>query len=336
MSILFAATHPQRTRALILQGAFACIMRSPDNPGGIPEDAYKVFLDRLVARWGEDEALLAWVPSLRDDPRGRDGFERFVRHGQSPGGARALMNMYRGIDVRDALGSIRVPTLVMHRRGDLIVRAGAGAAGRGARSRARDTWSWEDRTTCRGPRTPRRCSARSRSSSRAHARAPEPDRVLATVLFTDIVDSTRLRRRRSATGAGATCSTATTAWCAASVERHRGRVVKTTGDGVAGGVRRAARGDPRGDRESRDGRHAARARGARRPAHRRVRAARRRRRRHGGPHRGARGGQRRRRRDPRLAHGHRPRRGLRALFEDRGEHELKGVPGTWQLFAVAA
>src|SRR3954447_1288372 len=191
MSILFAASHPQRTRALILQGAFACIVRSPDNPGGIPDDAYTVFLDRLVTRWGEDEHLLPWVPSLKDDPRRRAGFERFVRQGQSPGGARALMRMYRDIDVRDALGSIRVPALVMHRSGDLIVRAEQGrqvAAGiEGARYvefGGQDHVPWTE-----GPEEVLGEVEEFVTGARA---TQEPDRVLATVLFTDIVDSTRL------------------------------------------------------------------------------------------------------------------------------------------------
>ena len=139
--------------------------------------------------------------------------------------------------------------------------------------------------------------------------------------------------RSSATSAGGRCSTATTGSCASRSSSHRGRLVKSLGDGglalfdAPEPRDRAARRDPR--RRSRS-----RARDPRRAPHRRVRAAQRRRRRDRGPHRRSRQRARRRRRDPRQRHGSRPRRRLGLRLADRGERELKGVPGAWRTYAV--
>ena len=164
-----------------------------------------------------------------------------------------------------------------------------------------------------------------------HAR--EPDRVLATVLFTDIVGSTE-RAAELGDRPGASCSSATTRSCARELDAHRAARSSrpATASWRRSTGRRAGSAGP-GDRR---GRPAARARGPRRPAHRRVRGARRRRRRDRRPHR--REGRRRKAGPGEVLVSQTVKDlvvGSGIEFDDRGEHELKGVPGEWRLFAVS-
>ena len=164
--------------------------------------------------------------------------------------------------------------------------------------------------------------------------AREPDRVLATVLFTDICASTE---RAAAMGDARWRNVLTEhdRLVRHEVERRRGRFIKSTGDGALATFDGPARAIE-GAAAIRGGDPRPRARDPGRAAHRRVRADRRRRRRDRGPHRGARRGDAR----PRARSACRGRwptswRGPASRFEDRGEHELKGVPGAWRLLAVA-
>ncbi len=242
MCVLFAATYPERTSALVAYGTYARGLADSDYPWGLGEtEAAEEFLAALPEVWDDAGGLLnLWAPSAADDKSARDAFGRFLRQGGSPSAAVALTRMNLQADVRDVLPVIRVPTLVLHRTEDMIVAVEAGrhlAAGiPGAWYRELPgedhLWYYGDSDAIleeieeflTGTRT-----------------AVEADRVLATVMFTDIVDSTsraaELGDRR---------------WrellerhdlvMRRELERHRGREVKTMGDGFLAAFDGPARG----------------------------------------------------------------------------------------------
>src|SRR3981081_592512 len=118
MAILFAATYPDRTTALITFGAFACRVWHPEYPWApTPEQRQRLY-DLIERDWGGDVDMSELAPSMAHD----DGFRRrlstLLRLSASPGAALALARMNTEIDVRSILPAIRVPTLIMHRTGD--------------------------------------------------------------------------------------------------------------------------------------------------------------------------------------------------------------------------
>jgi pimeloyl-ACP methyl ester carboxylesterase len=126
MAILFAATYPERTSALILADAFARMMRVADYPCGMPSDVARACYETVCARWGSG-TLNNPAPSMKNNPSFREWRGRFERLSLSPG---ALAAMYPVIvlqsDVRSVLQTIRVPTLVLHRAGNRYIRVGHG------------------------------------------------------------------------------------------------------------------------------------------------------------------------------------------------------------------
>jgi serine/threonine protein kinase/pimeloyl-ACP methyl ester carboxylesterase len=117
-SALFAAAHPARTRALVLHGGAA---RSSAGDGHLAE-----LCDRIRASWGEPLFLDAMAPSQADDPVFRRWWARSLRMSAAPGAAIAHLRAGAAIDARPVLAAIRVPTLVLHREGDLVARADEG------------------------------------------------------------------------------------------------------------------------------------------------------------------------------------------------------------------
>ena len=190
MAMLFAATYPDRTIGLLLFGTQAdwAIRGSSDAE-------FESYLDEMESQWGTVERarreLREWAaPSLGDDDRAAEWLASYMRRSASPGAAVALARMNRGLDVSAALSAIHVPTLVLARAGDLDfqvddVRAMA-AAIPGARFLefpGDDHFFWVgDADTLLAPII--------RFVEDAGAEEAELDRVLATVLFTDIVGST--------------------------------------------------------------------------------------------------------------------------------------------------
>ncbi len=188
---MFAATHPERTTALIEFATYARMAVAPDYPQGSEVDALRGFLAIMEKEWGSPALLKLWAPSLAEDEEAGRWWARLLRNGSGPGGIEELCRqMYEQIDVRPLLPPIKVPSLIMWRAGDRVIPAaqsrvvaegipGAKAVelpGRGSHRRSLETR--------------RRCSERSRSSSPASAAGRPPERALATVLFTDIVGST--------------------------------------------------------------------------------------------------------------------------------------------------
>jgi pimeloyl-ACP methyl ester carboxylesterase/DNA-binding CsgD family transcriptional regulator len=121
MSILFAATYPERTRALVLYGGYAHFHTHVLAP-----DALAVFIANAEQTWGSGASLGAFAPGRVDDARFKAWWARFERLSVSPSAAVALARMNAQIDVRHALASIRVPTLVIHRTNDARVKFAGG------------------------------------------------------------------------------------------------------------------------------------------------------------------------------------------------------------------
>ena len=123
---LFAATYPARTAAVVLLASFARQLVAPDYPWGDTLEGRLRLIEHVEREWGSDVRLSARAPSLIQDERFRDWWATYLRMSASPGAAGALIRMNIAIDVRPVLPTIRVPTLVVHRTGDRSFPVGAG------------------------------------------------------------------------------------------------------------------------------------------------------------------------------------------------------------------
>lgn len=126
MCALFAATYPERTRALVIDGGFARALAAPDYPWGKSPEERNRYIQFVQDNWGTDMLIEARAPSLANDPRFREWWSTYLRMSASPGAALALSRMNWQIDVRHGLRLIQAPTLVLHREGDQIVNVGSG------------------------------------------------------------------------------------------------------------------------------------------------------------------------------------------------------------------
>ena len=224
LATLFAASHPERTNSLIVYGAFARFVH------WIPDDAgFNALISYIDEHWGSGASLPAFAPTMAEDVALQHWFGKFERLGASPSAAIALMRMNREIDISGILHSIKVPTLVLHLTGDTLINVEGGrelAAGiPNARLVERpgtdhipflEAGDWivaEIEEFITGSRS-----------------TPIVDRVLATVVFTDIVDSTA---RADAKGdvAWRDLLQAHDKTVRQELSRFRGKEVKTLGDG---------------------------------------------------------------------------------------------------------
>ncbi len=229
MSILFAASLPERVSHLVLYGTYARLTWAEDYPAGLPRTPTEQWLERTASRWGESAGVRAFAPSLAEDEEFTLWWKRLLRSGTSPRAALALMKMYLDIDVRPALPAITAPTMIIQRTGDRASDIGLARALADLMPAARyvelpghdHLWFVGEQDLLLGEIEEFITGTR---------REREPERVLATVLFTDIVDSTR---HAAATGDRDWRRT---------LERHdelvrrelsrfRGREIKQTGDG---------------------------------------------------------------------------------------------------------
>jgi pimeloyl-ACP methyl ester carboxylesterase len=337
MSLLFTATYPERTAALVLRSGFPRTIWAPDYPWGRTEEEYRRETDRELALFGPREQAEEVVRSLgRFDDDALPAIVDYFRLSASPGAVEALALMNKDIDVRHVLPAIRVPTLILHGSEDTVVPLdvasymaeripgarlvevpGAGHLHFGRDAAAiqaeverflREIWEaggWEE---------------------------AEPDRVLATVLFTDIVGSSA-RAVKLGDRAWRELLERHHELVRRQLVRFRGREVDTAGDGFFAsfdGPARAIRcacsivesmpelglqvraGLHTGECELMDGKVAGVA-----------------------VHTGA-----------RVASHAQPGEvlvsstvkdlvaGSGLAFEDRGAHDLKGIPGEWRLYAV--
>jgi pimeloyl-ACP methyl ester carboxylesterase/class 3 adenylate cyclase len=118
MCALYAATYPERTRALVMYGAYARRIRTTDYPWGPNMEERQAFLDTLMREWGGPTVLDMLAASMKDDARFRGWWAGYLRRSASPGAALSLTEMNTAIDIRRVLPTIRVPTLVIHRTDD--------------------------------------------------------------------------------------------------------------------------------------------------------------------------------------------------------------------------
>jgi pimeloyl-ACP methyl ester carboxylesterase len=195
LSLLFAATYPERTTALILFGTMARFAWAPDFPWGATEEKLRHEVEGIDRSWGTEEyasnALRSWAaPGSADDPPLVSWLASYTRRAASPGAAIALERMNYGMDVRHVLGAIHVPTLVLARKGDLDFPIDATRQMAGQIQGAKlvefpgdDHFFWIGDQDALLDEMERFLAA-------VRDEETELDRVLATVLFTDIVGST--------------------------------------------------------------------------------------------------------------------------------------------------
>jgi pimeloyl-ACP methyl ester carboxylesterase len=190
LSMLFAAAHPERTQALILQGAEVRERKDEEWPWGeaTPEE-FEALMSNIPERLGKGRIFPLLLPSIGDAEWGREAFGRLQRNAVTPTGFEAFARMAFDIDVRHVAPNIRVPTLIFHSVGDQVCHV------ENARFLARtipgakyverpgaDHLPWAEDLDA--------FIAELRELLTGERGSAKPDRVLATILFTDIVDST--------------------------------------------------------------------------------------------------------------------------------------------------
>jgi pimeloyl-ACP methyl ester carboxylesterase len=229
MCVLFAATYPERTTALLLVGSYAKRLRSQDYPWAPTVEQRAREIEETEATWGSPEAFRALAPSKAEDQAFQRWIGRYLRQSASPKAAAALMRMNTQIDVRDVLPTIGVPTLLIYRTDDADVQVDEGRyiAERIPGSRfvelpGVDHLMWTGDTDA--------LLDEIEGFLTGVRRGPDPDRVLATVLFTDVVGSTETANR-----------VGDRAWRSLldrhhqvirrELDRWRGREIDTAGDG---------------------------------------------------------------------------------------------------------
>ncbi|MFL5909488.1 MAG: adenylate/guanylate cyclase domain-containing protein [Gaiellaceae bacterium] len=230
MSILFAATYPHRVQALVCSGGMARSTAADDYPWAAPVEALiESGIEMVAPYWGEGTMVEVVAPSRADDPATRSFFARMERATASPGTLASMVQMFLDIDVREIVPSVHVPALVLHRRHDRLVnvRNGRWLAEHLPDARLVELPGDDHSMLYESPEL---AFAEMREFLTGTRSAPEPERVLATVLFTDIVDSTRTaaelgdqRWRGMLEGHQRAVRD--------ELRRHDGREVKSTGDG---------------------------------------------------------------------------------------------------------
>jgi pimeloyl-ACP methyl ester carboxylesterase len=229
MSALFAASHPERVSSLILYGTFPRILRAPDYPQGVSGEELDALYELLKRNWGGPVAIDLWAPSLVGDLEFEGWWSRLLRQGTSPAGAIALIDLYRELDARDVLPTIDVPALVLHRRDDRVVsvRQGQYLAEKIPGARFVEL-SGADHFAMVGDQDVLLDEVEEFLLGTRRAR--EPERALATILFTDIVGSTE-RAAELGDRRWRDLLERHDALVRRQLDLHRGREVKTMGDG---------------------------------------------------------------------------------------------------------
>jgi class 3 adenylate cyclase len=229
MAILFAATYPDRTSALIVADSSARHLRDIDYPWGLPADRMPRFLQQIEERWGIGDNLDIIAPSVADDERFQRWYSRYERLALSPGEVANVTAVQFERDLRGVLPTIQVPTLVLHRAGNLHIRVGHGRYLAEHIPGAQYVELPGTDHMFHVGETGRRLGEIQEFLTGMRA-APEFDRVLATVLFVDIVGSTECA---AALGDHAWRELLDTYYAIVrqELEHHRGREIEAVGDG---------------------------------------------------------------------------------------------------------
>ena len=229
MAMLMAASHPRRVKALVLYGSFARVLEAPDYTFGISEQQLAKLAEVSAKGWGEGIGLGAWAPSRRQDPELRQWWARLQRAAASPGMVRNIFGLYPELDIRQVLPVIQAPTLVLHRRDDRMINV---EMGRYISDHVPGAKFVELEGTDHLFFTGDADAIVDEIQEFLTGARPLPpvDRVLATVLFTDIVDSTQ-RAVELGDQRWKELLTKHDAQVRRQLERFQGREVNTTGDG---------------------------------------------------------------------------------------------------------
>lgn len=229
MASLFAATHPDRVRALVLYATMPRFSPAPEYEWPPTREEREAAVPNMVETWGNGDRLEALAPSSAGDPALRDWFARLERLAVPPGSVPLFQEMTGSTDVRDVLPIIQAPTLVLHRTHDswVDVRHSRYVAEHVPGARLVEL-PGDDTLISLGAESD--VLDEVEEFLTGARRAPEADRVLATVLFTDLVGSTE---RAAALGDAAWRDLLGRhdAIVRREVERFRGRAVKSLGDG---------------------------------------------------------------------------------------------------------
>ena len=126
MSCLFAATYPERTVGIIINGSYASRLKRPDFPWAVDPEKFDQYMERARETWGRVADMSGYAPSQVDNPEVVSWWNNFTQMSASPGDAVELMRMNTLIDIRDVLPTIRVPTLIIHATRDRVAPIGAG------------------------------------------------------------------------------------------------------------------------------------------------------------------------------------------------------------------
>jgi class 3 adenylate cyclase len=231
LSLAFAASSPERVRALVLWATYAAIARSDDYPAGRPMEDMAREIDFVADAWGQGKSLRIFISGMPTDEATTRLIARYERGSASPALVHEILMQNSAIDVRSALPAITAPTLVLHRTGDQIVAIENGRYMAERIEGARFVEMPGEFHVDGSPGGERdaldviESFLTGTTGTRQHI-----DRILATVLFTDIVDSTGQaaqlgdRRWREVLDAH-------DAVVRQELSRTSGREVKTTGDG---------------------------------------------------------------------------------------------------------
>jgi len=334
MASLFAATHPERTRALVLYEATPRMTKAPDYDWPLAREEREANIERLRESWGTGTWVLGLSEAMGQDEALRAWASKLERLAASPGTATMLFRMHSDVDVRPVLPSIQTPTMVLDRPNDTWIDSRHARYLADHIPGARLVELPGDQTLPFGPGQDELVDEIEEFLTGAR-HAPDPERILATVMFSDIVDSTRKAAEmgdRKWRGVLESIEASVTQELA----RFRGRIIKTMGDGLLATFDGPARGV----------RCAAAVRDAARSAYGLdIRSGL-----HTGEielvgrdvgglavHIGARVGALAEPNEVLVSNTVKDLVvGSGIEFEDRGEHELKGVPGSWRLWAAAA
>jgi pimeloyl-ACP methyl ester carboxylesterase/class 3 adenylate cyclase len=231
MSLLYAATYPERTAALVLYGSYAKRSWAPDYPLGWKAEQWERVLGNIEHNWGTPQgtSIAMWAPSLMKKPDAAERLASYFRSAASPGAAAAIMKMNREIDVRNILPTIRTPTLILHRTADRVSEVGH------ARYLAQhipdaklielpgiDHVYWTEGGEAIVDHIEQFLTGR--------RQARQPERVLATVMFVDIAKSTE-HAARVGDNQWRTLLEKFYLDVRDVLQQYRGREINTSGDG---------------------------------------------------------------------------------------------------------
>lgn len=229
LALLFAATHPERLDSLVLINGFARLLRSDDYPAGMPPEARDSVLAGIETDWGTGRLATVLAPSVASQPGVKDWYGRVERYAASPGTALAKMRAISELDVRRVLPLVAAPTLVVHNRDDWFIRVGHGRylaehiAGAHLLERdSADHWPIGDADLL---------GAIEEFVVGSRSEDIDVDRFLATVLFVDVAGSTERVSEIGDRSWDALLGRFETI-VGRVLSDHRGELVNTAGDGL--------------------------------------------------------------------------------------------------------